>query len=603
MSKKSHGRAPQRASGKPDPMAGFLNQALTAHQQGQLPEAERGYRYILERAPQHFDALHYFGALKMQQAEYTAGVELIERALTIRSNSPEAMSNLAIGLMRLKRNDEALARLDRSLALSPQQPAAHTNRGLVLAALGRHADAVQAYERALKLHANQVEAYVNLANALRHLGRFDESIAACDRAIALRATYPEAHNNKGLTLNAMRRFEEAIVCYDKAIECRPRYAEAFNNRGNSHNELRQFDAALASYDQALALKPDYAEAQYNRGNTFGAQNRHAEAIAEYDKAIAMQPDHVGAHWNRAISLLLLGHLREGFSEYDWRWQLRNVDRARHSALPQWDGQTSLAGRRIVLWSEQGLGDTIQFARHASTLAARGAQVILDVQPPLRGLLATLAGAVEIPENPAEVQADLQCPLLSLPQRLGIDVHNIPAPVPYLAADDARLAQWRARIGNAGLRAGLRIAICCSGNIKLDNDRNRSIALARFASLLTADRKLFLMQKDCREADLAWLAEHPEVGDLRAELVDFRDTAAALSACDLLISVDTSVAHLAGALGRPVWLLLPFVPDWRWMLDRKDSPWYPSMRLYRQQRAGDWDQVMTTVANDLRNFSA
>ncbi|GAB4058680.1 tetratricopeptide repeat protein [Uliginosibacterium sediminicola] len=601
MSKKTP--TPARGTGR-DPAAALFAQAMALHQQGRVAEAEAAYRQILAAQPAHFDALHYCGVAQMQLGNTEAGVALMEHALQIRE-SADALSNLANGLMRLNRHADALAKLDRALALSSRQPAAHTNRGLALAALGRHEEAAAAHRKAQQLQPVFPEALNNLGNALRALGRHEEAIQALNRALAQRPNYPEAFNNRGLAEAAKGEHAAALQSYALALKARPHYAEAHNNRGNALSLLCRFDEALAAYDTALSLKPDYAQARYNRGNTLGAQNLHRPALEEYAQAIALQPEHVDAQWNKGLSLLVLGDLAAGFAQYDWRWRLKGAELPRQFACPAWDGHTSLAGKRIVLWAEQGLGDTLQFVRYASLLAAQGAELVLAVQPALRSLLTRLNGVSAVQALGEDVQADLHCALLQLPALLGTTLASIPAEVPYLHADAAALQRWQPRIA-AAAAGRLRVALCCSGNAKLANDHNRSIPLAMFRPLIEALQDqacFFLMQKECRAQDEASLASLPQLIDLRAELGDFEDTAAALSHCDVLISVDTSVAHLAGALGKPLWLLLPFAPDWRWLLERSDSPWYPSARLFRQQRIGDWPAVIARLGPALQQWPA
>jgi tetratricopeptide (TPR) repeat protein len=599
MSKRTplrHTSQSNRGSAKTDPLAAYLTQALAAHGQGKLADAQRVYEFILDKNSRHFDALHYLGVTQLQRGQIEEGIALIEQALAVRPASAEALSNLANGLMRMQRHAEALNCLDQALALDPRQAEALTNRGLALAALGRFADAAASHERALRIRPDFLEALNNYGNALRALGRFADALDSYDKALSLRAAYPEALNNRALALTELRRFEEAVAACDKALTLRANYPEALNNRGNALKELGRFDAALASYDEALALRTNYAEALYNRGNTLGAQNRHQEAIAAYDAALALQPGHADANWNKGISHLLLGQMTQGWPQHEWRWQTKGAEPMRSFDCPRWDGVSDIRGKRLLLWGEQGLGDTLQFCRYASLLKQRGVDVILEVQAPLVALLNSLEGPSAVVARAAQLPAtDFHYPLLSMPMASNTTLQNIPSANPYLAASAEKHEEWQLRIEalapHAVAARKIRVGLACSGNPKLANDRNRSIPLEKFSPLLSYDATFVLMQKECREADEAFLRAQPKIHDLRTALHDFTDTAAALTNLDLLITVDTSVAHLAGALGTPVWLLLPFVPDWRWLLGRKDSPWYPGMRLYRQSAMGDWDSVM------------
>ncbi|GAA5158730.1 tetratricopeptide repeat protein [Viridibacterium curvum] len=585
----------KNAGQRPDPLAPLLAQALGAHQQGQLAQAEQIYTHILQQQATHFDALHFCGVLHMQSNRAESGVALIERALQQRE-SADALTNLANGLLRLKRHADALQRLDRALALEPRQPAAHTNRGVALAALDRHEEAAAAYRKALQYQPVFPEALNNLGNALRALERYDEAIAALDQALQQRPGYAEALNNRGLALAARKDYSAALDSYAQALASRPRYAEALNNRGNVFKDLLRFDEAQQSYDAALAIDPNYAEARYNRGNNLGAQNRHIEALQDYALALQLQPAHADANWNTALSQLLLGDFTAGFQHYEWRWRLKHAEARRHFDCPEWTGKQALTDRHIIVWAEQGLGDTLQFCRLLQGLVERGARVTFEVQPALKRLLSRLPQITVFARGDTAPAADFHCPLLSLPARLALTPDALPFATRYLAATECERADWLPRLPAAPLRIGL----CCSGNPRLANDHNRSVALARFGALAGEGRQLILMQKDLRASDEAVLNDL-SILDLRKDLHDFCDTAAALSHCDLLISVDTSVAHLAGAIGIPTWILLPFAPDWRWQLQRNDSPWYPGARLFRQPAPGAWDAVFAQVSAALADL--
>jgi hypothetical protein len=362
--------------------------------------------------------------------------------------------------------------------------------------------------------------------------------------------------------------------------------------------LGRLEEALESYARARAIKPDYAEALYNQGNALVMLGRHREALASYERALAIKPDHAEAQWNQGLARLRLGDFRAGWKQYEWRWQRPDgVKSQRSFAQPVWTGQQSLQGKTILLHAEQGLGDTIQFVRYATLVARRGAKVMLEVQRTLKGLLARVEGVAGIVGRGEELPAfDLHCPLLSLPLAFGTELSSIPASVPYLAATDDRIETWSARLPP---RKGLRVGIAWSGNAKHKDDRNRSIALARLAHLFAAPGVQFVsLQKDARDGEAEVLRDIPGFLDLGPELKDFADTAALISLIDLVISVDTSTAHLAGAMGKPVWVLLPFSPDWRWLLEREDSPWYPTARLFRQPMIGDWESVIGRMRREL-----
>lgn len=440
----------------------------------------------------------------------------------------------------------------------------HHLLGTIYSRRGRHTEALARFDEALKIHPHSAPALSNRGNALQDLGRSEEALASYDRALALQPDFTDALSNRGVTLREMGRIEEALASFERVVAIRPNYPEALLNRGIVLHELGRVEAALASYDRALALRPDFVDCRFSR----------------------------------ALLLLLLGRFSEAWREYEWR-KRRPGRLPRNFAAPEWTGE-DLRGKRIVLYAEQAFGDAIQFARFTLPVAALGAEVILSVPPPLTVLLRSVDGVgavVESGREPREI--DFHQSLLSVPFVLGLGEAQFPSQIPYLRADPARIAVWSRRLPAEGRRVG----IVWQGNPGADFDRRRSILLAAFAPLAAVPGVTFVsLQK--REA--AALAQSPPLGlglhDWTAELSDFADTAALVEALDLVISVDTSVAHLAGALGKPGWILSRFDGCWRWMLGREDSPWYPTARLFRQRRPGDWDEVMTRVAAELAGFA-
>ena len=356
------------------------------------------------------------------------------------------------------------------------------------------------------------------------------------------------------------------------------------------------DEALSSFDRALSLRPDYAEAFYNRGNALRDLHRHREAVASYRRAIAIRPDYASAHWNLADCHLLLGEFELGWQEYEWRWKLPDLENAWRVPQPVWLGDAPLQSRTVLLHSERGLGDTLLFCRYATEVAGLGARVILEVQPPLVRLLASLEGVAEVVATGDPLPAfDYHCPLMSLPLAFKTDLTNIPASVPYLRSDPARLARWQAALGP---RARPRIGLVWSGSMALKNDK-RSMTLAELLPLARDWGEWVSLQKEVGEKDASLLASHPEIRHVGEELRDFADTAALIELMDVVVTVDTSVANLAGAMGKAVWVMLPFNPhDWRWMLEREDSIWYPTARLFRQPAEHDWASVVRRVDEEL-----
>jgi len=432
--------------------------------------------------------------------------------------------------------------------------------------------------------------------------RFDEALAGYDRALAVRPDFAEALNNRGNALQELKRFDEALASYDRALAVRPNYAEALNNRGYSLHELKRFDEALASYERALAVRPDYAEVLNNRGRTLEELKRFDEALASYDRAIALKPDYARSLANRAICKLRLGRFIEGWADYEWRRDAAMFHGQRPD-FPIWNGER-LEGRRLLILSEQGLGDVIQFVRYLPLLAQHRCEVTFLAPANLIRLLRSVANGIEIVSALGGGRTfDFQCALLSLPHRFGTDLTSIPSSIPYLQAEDALIARWQERIGPYGFKVG----ICWQGNPSGSIDQGRSIPLGRFWPLgQIPGVRLISLQTVHGLEQLAGLPAGMVVEtlgeDFDAGADAFVDCAAAMHGLDLVVTCDTAIGHLAGALGRPVWLALKQVPHWPWMLDRSDNPWYPSMRLFRQPSREAWEPLFDEMAAELRKLA-
>jgi hypothetical protein len=436
---------------------------------------------------------------------------------------------------------------------------------------------------------------------LHELKRFDEAIAHYDRALSLRPDYHAAYSNKGMTLHELKRFDEAIAHYDRALILRPDYHAAYSNKGVTLHELKRFDEAIALYDRALSLKSDYHAAYSNKGVTLHELKRFDEAIAHYDKALSLRPDYHEATWNKSHSLLLQGDFESGFPLYESRWDVEKISEIsgkRFFDKPTWLGKESLEGKKILLYVEQGLGDFIQFCRYVKLVADLGAKVILETPQSLAGLMKDLDGISQLVIKGEELPFfDYQCPLLSLPLAFKTNLQTIPNPRGYINLDDYRhkIIEWKARLGS---KLKPRAGLVWSGNPHHKNDSNRSLLLNDILPFLSNQLEYISLQKEVREVDKLTLDSNPHILSFPAHLNDFLDTAALIENLDLVISVDTSVAHLSGALGKKTFVLLPSTPDWRWLLDREDSPWYSSIKLYRQVAIGDWNSVLNRVKLDL-----
>jgi Tfp pilus assembly protein PilF len=493
-----------------------------------------------------------------------------------------------------------LASYDRALELQPVHVEALVNRGGALLDLRQYDAALRSYDRALALRPDYAEVLVNRGVTLHELKQSTEALKSYDRALALEPNNVDALTNRGVALHDLGRYGEALASHQRALAVQPDHAAALSNRGLSLHRLGQLDEALASYDRALARQPDYTDALVNRGVTLHDLKRFDEALASYDRAIALRPDHADAHFFGSLSRLLTGDFGRGWIEYEWRRNGASTGPTRRDfPQPLWLGGQEIAGKTILLHSEQGFGDTIQFCRYVPLVAARGARVVLEIEEPLLELLTDLAGATRvIAKGNLLPDFDLQCSLLSLPLAFGMQLETIQSAASYLRAPDRALLKWSTRLP---AKRRPRIGIAWAGNAKHIRDRERSIDLCSLLPLLGIDATFVGLQKDVRAADMETLKKGSNIIHFGNELDGFSDTAALISHLDLVISVDTAIAHLAGALGKPVWILLTHVPDWRWLLDRDDSPWYPTARLFRQSETREWSSVIMRVRDALLEF--
>jgi tetratricopeptide (TPR) repeat protein len=463
---------------------------------------------------------------------------------------------------------EAAAGLFRdSIGIDPKRGALHANLGRALKALGRHKDAITSFDEALTAAPDDFEAWIDRGNSQAELGHVPASLASFDAALRIQSNHAGALNNRGEALRKLERYDEALLCFERV----------------------------------LVLEPGFVLAWINRGNVLAILRRHDEALAAAGHALTIAPHSAIAQWNSSLLHLLFGHFPEGWRAYEARWSMPGFESRRHAHLPVWLGAPDIRGKRVLLWHEQGLGDTLQFCRYAVMVAALGALVVCEVQPSLKSLLAASLRPIALVVATGEPvpPCDYATPLMSLPFALGTDSGSIPYAQAYLGADPARVAAWQKRL--APRRHPLRIGMTPSGNPAHKRDRTRSIEASRLAPLAgIAD--CVIVQKELRDTDASVLSRSSEMRHASDELGDFGDTAALIANLDLIISVDTSVAHLAAAMGKPVWLLLAVDPDWRWQMERQDSPWYPTMRLFRQHEAGDWDEVIERVALALTQAS-
>jgi tetratricopeptide (TPR) repeat protein len=472
-------------------------------------------------------------------------------------------------------------------------------RAVALLQAGDAARAIKLLRPLLRRHPGDVNILNALGMAKLQRGNAAEGVALLEQSLQKTPDQPSALSNIGVGLRALKQYDEALAALDRAIALAPDFAQAHNNRGLVFRELARQEEAFACFNRAVALKPEYFEALSNRGNTLKDLNRPREACASFERAIALDPGHPGAKWNLALAKLMTGDFAGGLPLYEMRWQVPPLDRkVRHFKQPLWLGDEPVEGKTLLIYAEQGFGDIIQFCRYAPMALAQGARVVFEAPETLLPLLATLPGEYSFVAAGDPLPGfDMQCPVMSLPLAFKTTLDTIPAEIPYLAADPARVGAWRNRLGP---KTKPRIGLVWSGRPRHPGVPYRSVALHRLAPLLALPFEFHAVQKDIRPEDAAMLAEFPRLHMHCDELNDFADTAALIAEMDLVISIDTSVVHVAGALGKPVWILLLWVAEWRWLMDRTDSPWYPTATLFRQQAADDWASVIGEVSTRLQS---
>ena len=616
-----HGRA---EGGPAGPIVRWLNAALADQRAGRLAEAERICRHILVIEPDHAQTLHLLGLIEHQLGHPEVATERIrkairrngrdpafhhnlgnilseqglladamgcyEQALALAPASVDTLYNLGNTCQTIGQPERAIGYFERALYLRPEVIELHNNLGSALQDLGRLDQAIACYRKALALRPDTVEVLDNLAAALRAQGQLEAAAGCYERAIARTPERVESHIGLGVVRREQGRPEDAITCFEQALTLAPDHPETRVNLGVALIDLGRAQEALGHYERALALHPDRAETHNNLGIALERLGRHAEALSCYERAIALTTDYPEAHFNRAHALLITGQLEEGWKEYEWRFAVARYDR--NFGQPLWSGER-LAGQSILLHAEQGFGDTLQFLRYTPLVADRGSRVVLEVPGPLVRLARSVEGASQVVAVGEPLPAfDFHCPLLSLPRVLGTTLSTIPDAVPYVSVP-AEAAAWAERIGiEPGIRAGLVWAGTTVGAL----DPHLLEPLWEVAGITW-----FSLQVGDRPERLV-LPNGLKVVDLSRWLTDFAETAAAVSHLDLVITVDTAAAHLAGALARPTWVMLPAAPDWRWLLGRQDSPWYPTMRLFRQKKAVDWLNVTRELAGALAQIA-
>ena len=608
----------------------LFREACDHFEAGDFAEAAVLYRHLLTLIPNHPQIMAALGNAEIALGNFDNAIALFQGALAVPRPQPDVWCNLARAFRHAGRSEEALRSVDNALALDPDlfegwtcrgnvlwdtarvsealaaydraallrptDARAHFNRGNALQKLLRRNEAVESFQRAITLAPDYADALKNLALTLAALGRYDDALIAIDRAQAIRAGDGEAHDARGQILHGLGRFGEAVEELDKFVASASKSPVAYSNRGVSLHAAGRLEEALADFDSAIALDPGYGDAIVNRGTLLKDLGRLDDAAAAYEQALRVAPGHFEANWNIGLLALMRGDFETGWSHYEWRWKSKvQAGDYIQTSRPQWRGE-AITGKTILLWWEQGYGDYIQFCRYVPLVAKAGARVILETPPRLKRLMAGLIGDITLMESGArQAEFDLHCPLMSFPLAFGTTLDTIPAESPYLLAAPETVEAFDASLGPRP-----RIGLVWSANINNIHALSRHLAPSFLEPLLDLPFAFHVVQKEFGPEDKIWLAKFPHLPVHAEEQGDFLDAAALITAMDLIITVDTSVAHLAGALGKPVWMLLPHIPDWRWMMDRDDTPWYPTMRLFRQPERGDWAGAVAAVRAALRS---
>jgi tetratricopeptide (TPR) repeat protein len=543
-----------------------LQDALQQHQAGHLEQATLLYRQILVDDTEQADALHYLGIALAQQGRHA-----------------EALVPLAAAIERI-----------------PNQAAVHTHHGNALAGLSRYEEALGSYNHAIACDPAFAEGHYNRGVALTAIEQPAAALASYDRAIECHPGHTQAHNNRGILLMNLERWSDARAAFDRAIGAQPLFVDALINRSHVLRREHRYEDALACADLALSNDPDQAEAHNSRGAALADLGRAEEALQSYERALALRPSLAEAIWNKGLIELANGDFLPGWQHYESRWEVKSLRLTqRYADRPRLRAGDSVVGRTVLLHAEQGYGDTLQFSRYASVLAARGARVVLSVPTAVKSLFAAQADLYEVVTPDQTPAFDLHCPLMSAPAICGTELDTIPRSVPYLTADTAAVRRWAREIASADELP--KIGLVWAGRATHHNDANRSIPLGQLGALAELPARWISLQKDIRASDERVLAATPAIHRYDDRLTDFADTAALIMNLDLVITVDTAVAHLAGAVGKPVWILLPYVADWRWLHHRQDSPWYPTARLFRQSELRDWLPVVMRVSEEMQTF--
>ena len=574
----------------------YLNRGLSLLNGLRIEEAVLCFEMALCLQPDCWECWVHLASALYSTKQLGRSVVSYRRAIRLMPCSPELNFNLGLVLNESNQQEEAIKALNEALSLNPGISTIHYNLGQAQRALGRHLDAEAAYRKAIRIAPHEIDAFLSLGTLLQEQNRRSEAITVYRTADEINTRDARIHSNLGNVLKDIGSVDEAKRRHYLAVCLAPQEGNAYINLGNTLRAGGRLEQAVSVYRKAGHLLPRNPRVNMNIGCTLYEMGQPEAAEKSFGRAIQMEPDFAEAHWNRGLAHLLYGMFPSGWTLYEWRFKHTELHiHKKDLPTPEWDGLSSLAGKRILLYAEQGLGDTLQFVRFALVLEAQGAKVIVEVQAPLYDFLARALNVTVIAQNDLLPEHDLHFPLMSLPKALGTNEHNIPFSRGYLKPDPTRLEKWTRILGD---QRRPRVGLVVSGNPNHSNDARRSIPLEQVAAHLPAGVDYFLLQKEIRSSDINVVEHLPDALWNVGQIHDFDDTAALCCMMDLVISVDTSVAHLCGALGVPTWIMLPQVPDWRWLLKRASSPWYARVRLYRQDEGETWEAVLARIGSDV-----
>jgi tetratricopeptide (TPR) repeat protein len=591
----------QAISIKPEYAEAYINLGNAFRELNQFDEAELALKQAITIKPDLAYAYYNLASVQIEQQRFGEAIINFKNAIQLNSDEEVMYRDLCFALIQAGQYQDAKNIIIEGLVKFPNYVHLHFYLGNLYLHEKLYEKAVSCYQKALEINPEFSAIYPNLGKAYHGLGMLKEALEYFSQSVLHTPNKVEALCDQGTILSAMHRPEESLSSYDTALRVNPEHADTWCYRGNALKQTGRYDEALLSYSKAIQINPQHGIAWSNRGILLSALKRNKEALLDYERALIINPDHADAHFNRSICRLATGDFENGWQEHEWRFDIENYKGIKRLfTQPLWLGQHNIEGKTILIYSEQGLGDTIQFSRYTSLIASLGASVLLEVQSPLISLLRNLGGVSKvINKGDALPDFDFHCPLLSLPLAFKTEMETIPSRVPYITHDTVLADHYQTVLEGI---SGPRIGIVWSGTDLGNNDWSRSVPLVKFLNFASTNLPtLISLQKEARAQDQSILESNKAILHFGDKLLDFSDTAALISCMDIIITIDTSVAHLAGAMNKPVFILLPYSADWRWFLDRSDSPWYPSARLFRQTSAGDWDSVIEKVNMELRAF--